>query len=281
MKNSRPPLAERRGVATGLDPLARRLDADQPHVGIREERREDADRVRSAADARHDRMGQPAVALQHLRSAFAADHRLEISHHPRERIGTDDGADDVVCGRDVGHPVPQRLVGRVLERARARGHRHHRGPQQLHAIHIEPLPPHVFLAHVDHALEPEFRAHRRGCDAMLPRSRLGDDAPLPHPPGEQRLPQSVVDLVGAGVVQVLALQDHSHPAPDRLGETRHFGQRRGPPGVIPLQPLELLLERRVALGGGVDALQLRQCRHQRLGDVAAAEGPEAAGRGRG
>ena len=64
----------------------------------------------------------------------------------------------------------------------------------------------VLLAHVDVALEPEPRAHRGGRDAVLARARLGDDAALAQPDGEQRLADGVVDLVGAGVVQVLALQ---------------------------------------------------------------------------
>lgn len=36
--------------------------------------------------------------------------------------------------------------------------------------------------------------------------RTGDDAALVHALAQQRLPQAVVDLVGAGMVQVLALQ---------------------------------------------------------------------------
>ena len=41
---------------------------------------------------------------------------------------------------------------------------------------------------------------------MLPGARLGDDALLAHLLGEQRLAHGVVDLVRAGVVQVLALE---------------------------------------------------------------------------
>jgi hypothetical protein len=37
-------------------------------------------------------------------------------------------------------------------------------------------------------------------------ARLGDDPPLAHPLGQQRLPERVVDLVRAGVVEVLALE---------------------------------------------------------------------------
>ena len=41
---------------------------------------------------------------------------------------------------------------------------------------------------------------------MLARAGLGDDARLAHALGEQRLAEHVVDLVGAGVAEVLALE---------------------------------------------------------------------------
>jgi hypothetical protein len=47
---------------------------------------------------------------------------------------------------------------------------------------------------------------------MLSRAGLGDDALLPHPPRKERLPERAVDLVRAGVGQVLALQHHATQA---------------------------------------------------------------------
>ena len=41
---------------------------------------------------------------------------------------------------------------------------------------------------------------------VLSGAGLGDDPPLAHPLGQQRLPEGVVDLVGPGVVEVLALE---------------------------------------------------------------------------
>ena len=64
----------------------------------------------------------------------------------------------------------------------------------------------VLLAHVDDALQAEARAHGGRRDAVLARAGLGDDAPLAQAPREQRLADGVVDLVRAGVREVLALQ---------------------------------------------------------------------------
>ena len=62
------------------------------------------------------------------------------------------------------------------------------------------------LAHVDDALEPEARADGGRRDAVLAGAGLGDDALLAEPPREHRLAERVVQLVRAGVEEVLALQ---------------------------------------------------------------------------
>ena len=85
--------AERRGVAAGRDALARRLDAEQPHARVADERREQPHRVRAAADARDERVGQPAGLREDLRARLAADHALEVAHEPRIRMRAGDRAD--------------------------------------------------------------------------------------------------------------------------------------------------------------------------------------------
>jgi hypothetical protein len=55
---------------------------------------------------------------------------------------------------------------------------------------------------------------------VLPRSGFGDNPPLSHPPSQQSLPHRVVDLVGAGVIQVLPLEQHT--SADQLAEPRGF-----------------------------------------------------------
>ncbi len=103
--------------------------------------------------------------------------------------------------------------------------------QQAHAEDVEPLPAHVFLAHVDHAFEAQQRADRGGGHAVLARAGFGDDAALAHAPRQQRLPQAVVDLVRAGVQQVFALEPDARAAQflaEPLGEI----ERRGTAGIV-------------------------------------------------
>ncbi len=77
--------------------------------------------------------------------------------------------------------------------------------EQAHAEDVEALTAHVLFAHVDRAIEAEQRANSGGRHAVLARAGLRDDALLAHAPGEQRLPEAIVDFVRAGVEQVFAL----------------------------------------------------------------------------
>ena len=111
---------QRRRVPAGLDAVAAGLAADQRDGLVRDERVEDAHRVAAAADAGDHRVGQPADEVEHLLPRLDADDALEVADHHRERVRPDHGADDVVRRLDVGDPVAERLVGRVLERLACR-----------------------------------------------------------------------------------------------------------------------------------------------------------------
>ncbi len=89
-------------------------------------------------------------------------------------------------------------------------------------------------------------------------------------------PIDVVDLVRAGVGQVLALQQD--PDPELLGQPAALGDRGRPAAVVAQDAVELGPEGRVGPGVTEGRLELDAGRHQRLGDVAAAELAEPAGR---
>ncbi len=190
-------------------------------------------------------------------------------------MGADHRAQQVVGGVYVGHPVADGLVDGVLKGAGALGYRAHLGAEELHAEDIGGLAADVLLAHVDDAFHAQHGAHGGGSHPVLAGAGLGDDALLAHAPGEQPLPQGVVYLVGAGVGQVLPLEQDSCPA-YLFGELLGRVEGGGAPDELPAQSLEPLLEAGVVAGVGVGALQLVQGGHQHLRDEPPAVVPEVA-----
>ena len=184
-------------------------------------------------------------------------------------------ADDVEGVVHIGDPVAQRLVHRVFQCGRASGNGHDFRAKQLHPEHVGRLTGDVGCAHVDHARQAEARADGGGCHAVLARAGFRDDPGLAHADRQQDLADAVVDLVRAGVIQLIALE------PD-LGAAQFFGQTRceieraGPADVVLQQVVELSLEGRVLPGRIVLSLEIENQRHQRFGDITAAKLAEMA-----
>ena len=124
-------------------------------------------------------------------------------------------------------------------------------------------------------MQAEAGAGGGGGDAVLAGARLGDDALLAHAPGEQDLAHHVVDLVRAGVVELLALEIDFRAA-EMLGHALGEIERARAADVMGREVLQLVVEGRIGLGLLVGLLQRQDERHQRLGDEAAAENAEMA-----
>ncbi len=171
------------------------------------------------------------------------DDALEVAHHHRVRVRPNRRAEHVERVVDPLDPVPERGGDGVGERAGALGDRNDLGAEQLHLVDVERLPADVLHAHEHGALQVHERGGRRRRDAVLAGARLGDHALLAHALGEQALPDGVVDLVRAGVAQVLALEV-DRPKSDGLGEPVRAVQRRDAADVVVPQIVEPRLELR-------------------------------------
>ncbi len=269
-------------MATAGHPLAGGLHTHEAHGGVLHEGMEEAHGVGAAAHAGHQHVRQAAEGLLALRLGFLADAGVEVAHQHRVGVRTGHGPEDVVGALHVRDPVADRLTGGVLEGGGAGGHRLHGGAEQAHAEHVEGLAAHVLGAHVDHALQPEAGAHGGGGHAVLAGAGLGDDPLLAHAQSEQRLAEGVVDLVGTGVVEVLALQPDAR-APFGTGvvggEPLGLIERGGPAHVGAQEMVQTACEGGIGPGLGGGGLQFRQGRHQGLRHVLAAVAAEAARRG--
>ena len=154
-------------------------------------------------------------------------------------------------------------------------HRPHFGAQHLHAKDVRLLAFDVDFAHVDDAGQAEARAGGRRGDAVLAGAGLGDDARLAHPPREQDLAEHIVDLVRAGVVELVALEIDLRPA-ELLGQPFGKIERAGTADIMLEERVEFRLERRIGLRRLVGLLERENQRHQRFGDETSAENPEMA-----
>ena len=258
-----------------IEAVARRFDAEHLHARIIEERVEQPQRIGTAADAGDQQVGQAAGAVEHLRARFLADHALEVAHHLGVGMRAGRGADDVEGVVDIRDPVAQPFVHRVLERRAAAGDRDHFCAEQLHPEHVGRLPRHVLGAHVDHARQAEARADCGGGDPVLARAGLGDDAGLAHPHRQQDLADAIVDLVCAGVIELVALEPHLCST-ELFRDARRKIERARAADVMLEQVVEFRLKRRIGLRFPVFALEIEHQRHQRLGDIASAELAEMA-----
>ena len=269
MEHPDPASVDAGGVFPGLQPAAAGLDAGQTDRGIRQKGRKDSHRVAAAPDT-GDHLGRKLPLLfEDLPPRFAPDHRLKVADHLRIRVGTGDRADHVKGVLGSGDPVADRLVHRILQRGGTALDCDHPAAQRDHAIDIGRLAFHVNRSHENIALHAEEGRHRRGADAVHPGAGLRDQPALSHPPCQQRLTERIVDLVGAGVIEVLAFEVDLRAA-DRLGEPPGVVERRLPPDVIGQKRIQFLLKRGIGLRFPVLLLQFDQGRHQSFGDILSA-----------
>ncbi len=184
-----------------------------------------------------------------------------------------DRTDDVESIVDACHPVSHRLVERILEGTRTAGDRHDLGAKQLHAIYVGRLALDVLGAHVDHAFQSQPRRHGGRCHTVLAGAGFRDDPRLAHALGQQGLADSVVDLVRAGVIQILALEMDLRAA-EFAAQTLCVIQRARTPHVVRQIRIEfgpegrVLTQRRIGISQRLDGL------HQGFGHETPAIRPE-------
>ncbi|KAI3484929.1 hypothetical protein L1887_51984 [Cichorium endivia] len=208
------------------------LDANQTHVLVLDKRMEDANRVGSTTNAGNDSVRKLALLLVQLLLDLLADDRLEVAHDRGERMRTNGRTDNVV---------------RVVQR----------------------LTTHILGAHVDDTLHAELGTRRGSGHAVLTGTGLGDDSGLAESAGEQDLADGVVDLVRAGVVEVLPLEPDLRTA-GGLGHAVGRVELAGAADVL-VVALELLPELGVLERGEIGLLELLVGVEESLGDVLTAE----------
>ena len=206
MEDARGPTRQCGGVLA-VEAFPRRLDPDESDSWLADEPGEQTDGVGATTDTRDGDVRQPSLDLAHLGRGLVPDDPLEVAHEGRVRVRPDRRAEHVV-GRGPAFVTQSRIASLMasLSVALPEVHLAVLGAQGTHPEHVGRLSPDVLRAHVHDAFEVEERTRGRGRHAVLAGAGLGDDPRLAQPSGEQCLAERIVDLVGARVIKVLALE---------------------------------------------------------------------------
>ena len=176
-----------------------------------------------------------------------------------------DRADAVIGIVHIGDPVAQPFIHRILQRRSAGGHGHNLCPQQLHAKDVRLLTFHISGAHEHGARQVEQCTSRRGGNAMLPGAGFRDDARFAHALRQHDLPQHRIDLMRAGMVQLITLEI-DFCTTELLRQAVCQPQRARPPHIMGQQAAPFIHEGRVALRFLIGFFNLKDQRHQRFGN---------------
>ena len=190
---------------------------------------EGADRIRATAHAGDHAIRQMPGALEHLRARLATDHGLQFAHEIGIGMRTDapsPGSRTCSSGSATQSRKASSMAARSVRSPLVTGTTV--GAHEPHAAHVRRLPLHVDFAHVHRAGQTDARARGGSGHTMLAGAGLRHDALRTHALGHQRLTERVVDLVRAGVREILALE------PDlRTPALRQVAHRRAAPWDVP------------------------------------------------
>ena len=188
------------------------FDSVQFHILVIEEGREHSHGIAAASHTGNYVVRKTSGHLKHLAACLDSYHGLEIADHHREGMRADNRSDAV----DLCHRIFQirfeSFIDGILERSRTCFDGNDLRTEYFHPRYIRSFLHDVDLPHVDVA----FKAHERCCgckgNAVLACTGFRNDFFLAHSPGKQNLAETVVDLVGACVIQVFSLEIYLCPS---------------------------------------------------------------------
>ena len=166
---------------------------------------EHAHGVGAAAYTGYHGIGKLPGHLHKLLPGLNAHNGLEVPDHQGEGVGPHHGADAVNAVPVIRGIGGKGRIHRLFQGGKAFRYGNHVGSQNLHSCHVGSLLLNVHLPHVNVALQAKVGGGGSQSHAVLSGAGFGDDLFLSHVLGKEGFSHAVVQLVGAGVVQILPL----------------------------------------------------------------------------
>ena len=274
MENSRPAGVDGSCRLQSADSSAGGFAADEPYFLILDKMIKRPYGVAASSYAGDHRIRQPSFLFQHLLFDFFGNHCLKITDDSWERMGAHNRPQTVMGIIHPAGPFPHCLGNRVLQCGGSGFDRNHPGSQQTHFIYIESLAPGIFLAHIDYTFHSHQRRRGSCSHSVLAGPGFRNKSCFPHFLGQKRLAQYIVDLMGAGVVQIFSFQINLCSAQIFC----HFFcviESAGTSAVVLQQIFQLLLKFSVFFVMIVRSFQLDHRVHQSFRNILSSVHPES------
>ncbi|KAI6756470.1 hypothetical protein HG530_012206 [Fusarium avenaceum] len=175
---------ESSAMSRGINTIATGLNTQKLNTGVILERVEHANGVAATTYTSNDGIWELSSLLEHLLLGLGTDDGLECSDDGGEGVRSDSRTDDVVGSVKVNDPGTKGFVDSISESLATSLDSNNLGTQQAHTENVEGL----------------------SSDTVLSSTSFSNNTLLSESSSEEKLAQCVVDLVAAGMVQVLTLE---------------------------------------------------------------------------
>ena len=177
-----------------------------------------------------------------LKLGFFSYDSLQVTDDHRERMGTNDRSDPEKNMFWILEKTRKCSIHRILERLRSASDWDDGSSQEFNFLHIGSLFGDIYSSHEDLTRHSKEGTRSGKCYTMLPSSGLGDDLSFPHLFGNQDLTDTVIDLMGSGMIEVFPFEINFCSA-DHVAEIFRIKDRRGSADIVFVIVIQFIFER--------------------------------------
>ena len=212
---------------------------------------------------------------QELFTRLLPDAELEVAHHQREGMRPEHRADAVDRILVILRIGLESGIHRLFQCLQPEGDGNHFRSENLHAGHVGRLLGDIDFPHVNFTLQPKVGGGSGERHTVLAGAGFRNQPFLAHEFGEQTFSHAVIELMGAGMVEILPLEVDLAVAQQSRQPVTMINRSR-PSLKLPPDAAQLVDEVRRAADGLVGILNLLERRHKFRRKISAAVRSEPA-----